>query len=128
MKGMEMARGVLRRRIVLVGACSALALGMLASAQAAVAAPFVRYAHFTRPSANFYAGFGDLIDISVAGSPSKTVVCVSGTCRQFTGGEIHVAGGNFKQFWAHGQSRQVKIYACNSICMTSVWVRQLPVP
>jgi hypothetical protein len=104
-------------------------LGMLASAQAAVAAPFVQYAHFTAPDENFYAGFGDLIDISVGNSPPQTRVCVSSNCQTFDGGEIHVAGGYFDQFWAHGQSRQVKIFACNSSgCMPEEWVRQLDVP
>lgn len=117
-----------RRRAALTVAGAALLLGTLASAQAAVAAPFVRYAHFTRPSAKFYAGFGDVINLSIAGRPAKALVCVSGKCKRFTNGEIHVAGPYFDQFWAHGQSRQVRIFACNTACMPAVWVRQLPVP
>jgi hypothetical protein len=123
-----MAVGLLRDRTLLIAACSALSLGMLASAPAAVAAPFVRSAHFTSTDAAFYSQFGDVIDISIGNSPSQISVCVSGSCQKFTDGEIHVAGGVFGQFWAHGQSRQVKIFACNSICMPSVWMSQLQVP
>jgi hypothetical protein len=118
----------LRRGAAITVACAALLLAMLASAQAAVAAPWVRYAHFTDPGPNFYSGFGDLIDISMGGLHTKTAVCVSGKCKRFTTGEIHVASTYFDQFWAHGQSRQVKIFACNTDCMPAVWVRQLPVP
>lgn len=121
--------GQLRRGGLLIAACAVFSLGMLASAQAAVAAPFVQYAHFTDPGEDFYAGFGALIDISVGNSPSATTVCVSSRCKDFAGGEIHVGGGVFDQFWAHGQSRQVRIFACNtSGCMPSEWVEQLRVP
>jgi hypothetical protein len=117
-----------RHRTIFAVALAALTLGAMASAQAASAAPYVRYAHFTNASPTFYAGFGNIIDVSVGNSPSATAVCVSSVCRQFSGGEIHVAGSYFGQYWAHGQSRQVKVFACNATCMPAVWIQQLRVP
>jgi hypothetical protein len=124
-----MAIGALRGTARLIAVSAAVSLGMLASAQAAAAAPFVQYAHFTRTSEPFYSQFGDVIDISVGNSPLQTTVCVSSYCKTFDGGEIHVGGGVFDQFWAHGQSRQVRIFACQeSACMSSEWVSRLDVP
>jgi hypothetical protein len=113
----------------MLAAVSAAALfGALGSAQAAVAAPYVAYAHFTRTTGNFYSAFGDMIDVSVGNSPTGTAVCVSHSCRSFTGGEVHIAGTAFGQYWAHGQSRLVEVFACNATCMPSVWTNQLAVP
>jgi hypothetical protein len=124
-----MAIRALRGKALLIAVSAGVSLGMLASAQAAVAAPFVQYAHFTRTSEPFYSQFGDVIDISVGNSPLRTTVCVSSYCKTFHGGEIHVGGSAFDQFWAHGQSRQVRIFACgDSVCMGSEWVSRLDVP
>jgi hypothetical protein len=129
-KGTPMVLRNVRRRSALAASAAAVLLGLLVSAQAASAAPFVRYAHFSHPSSpSFYTAFGDFIEISVAGSPTKTVVCISGTCKKFDKGEIHVAGGVFNQRWRRGQSRQVKVFACSATgCMPSVLVRQLTLP
>jgi hypothetical protein len=123
---MHVARS--RRRTLFAAVLAALTLGVLGSAQAASAAPYVRYAHFTATSGAFYSAFGDGLDISIGNSPSAVAVCVSSVCKTFYDSELRLLGSVFGQFWAHGQSRQVKIWACNATCMPTVWVQQLRVP
>ena len=124
-------KGAVRRSVLGLGSVLVV---MLALAETAQAAPYVRFAHFTSSAPNeFSAGspeFGPTIDISVANRPGRTAVCVSGTCRRFTGGEIHdVAGGVFGQVWRRGQTRTVAIFACNVVgCMPRVWTARLTIP
>ena len=123
--------GVLRRRTMIAAASAAMLVGALGSAQAASAAPYVAYAHFTNPGAYFYSGFGDILDIRVGNAPTVSVVCVSHACHTFDQGgaaEIHYPGSPWNLFFAHGQSRLVEIYACNASCMPTVWSAQLNVP
>ena len=124
-------KGSLRRSIVGLGSVLVM---MLAAADAAQAAPYVRFAHFTSTAPNeFSAGspeFGPTIDISVANRPARTAVCVSGSCRRFPGGEIHgVTAGVFGQVWKRGQTRTVAIFACNLVgCMPRPWSARLTIP
>ncbi len=121
--------GISRTRRITAATAAAIALGAFGTAQAAVAAPYVQVAHFTKTSGSFYQAFGDLIAIVVAGSPKATAVCIGGKCHRFDGGRVSTSGLSFgKQHFVHGRAYRVNVFACSATCMTKVWTRTLTAP
>lgn len=121
--------GISRTRSITAATAAAIALGGFGTTQAAVAAPYVQVAHFTKTSGSFYTAFGDIISIVVAGSPKATVVCIGGKCHRFDGGRISTSGQSFgKTRFLRGHVYKVNVFACSATCMTKVWTRSLTAP